>query len=516
MNSPFRLENYNIVTESNLSKNDNFFEMKNQIVSLEKNNNTLQNENDRLLNINHSLEKERIEMNTINDLKEKTIKEQTILLDNLKKKNENLENRITDLEKINSDLNYAVIELNQKNKTLIENQNILLSSTKEKEITNKLINISQQLDNISISKSRLEHDNKFLLNKINHLQSQHENEINMLKTIQNSEITKKNNIISNLQNGLSQLKLNSSNDIINNSNLSFQSNIHSQCLMNGFLNFEKKTKMIKEDNIKLYSIVSDLENKLKVYEDNIERKNKYIKELQDSLRIVEEELKLKKEENDNIYKENHFQIEKFSQERDELIKQNNNLKNAYEHCNIGIKDINELFNQKTKSFQTLISNYNNKLKELQFEIDQLNQKNEILTLENEKLKRSNLRYERRENILKNPIQKRDLSFNGSGKNILNSPILNSNRNNTNEININNTFSGNVPNDYNINSYNSNISKVINKTVNTSENQNYVNFEDPYVLSQQKSLEEFKNILQKVDENLLENSSFLMKVKDDIN
>ena len=274
--------------------------------------------------------------------------------------------------------------------------------------------------------------------------------------------------------------------------------------------------MIKDDNIKLYSIVSDLENKLKVYEDNIERKNKYIKELQDSLRIVEEELKLKKEENDNIYKENHFQIEKFSQERDELIKQNNNLKNAYEHCNIGIKDINELFNQKTKSFQTLISNYNNKLKELQFEIDQLNQKNEILTLENEKLKRSNLRYERRENILKNPIQKRDLSFNGSGKNILNSPILNSNRNNTNEININNTFSGNVPNDYNINSYNSNISKVINKTVNTSENQNYVNFEDPYVLSQQKSLEEFKNILQKVDENLIENSSFLMKVKDDIN
>ena len=82
--------------------------------------------------------------------------------------------------------------------------------------------------------------------------------------------------------------------------------------------------------------------------------------------------------------------------------------------------------------------------------------------------------------------------------------------------MNNTFSGNVPNDYNINSYNSNISNVINKRVNISENKNYVNFEDPFVLSQQKSLEEFKNILQKVDENLLENSSFLMKVKDDIN
>ena len=33
-------------------------------------------------------------------------------------------------------------------------------------------------------------------------------------------------------------------------------------------------------------------------------------------------------------KENHFQIEKLTQEKEELIKQNNNLKNAYKHCNI--------------------------------------------------------------------------------------------------------------------------------------------------------------------------------------
>ena len=38
-------------------------------------------------------------------------------------------------------------------------------------------------------------------------------------------------------------------------------------------------------------------------------------------------------------------------------------------------------------------------------------------------------------------------------------------------------------------------------------------EDPSVISQQKSLENFRNILQKVDENLSENSLVLNRVKD---
>ena len=48
-------------------------------------------------------------------------------------------------------------------------------------------------------KSRLEHDNKILANKINQIQLTHENEINMLKKMHNSEIEKKNKIIFNLK-----------------------------------------------------------------------------------------------------------------------------------------------------------------------------------------------------------------------------------------------------------------------------------------------------------------------------
>ena len=509
MNSPFHYLKTNLITESNSSKNDDFLEMKNQILSLEQNNKILQTENERLLNSNHILQKERIELNSLNDTKENTIREQIIILDNLKLKNEKYENRIIDLEKINSDLNYQIIELNQKNKTLIENQNILLESVNQKDLAEKLINLSQQLENIAIIKSRLEHDNKILINKINSLQLEHENEINMIKTIHNSDITKKNKVITNLQNGLSQLKLNT-NDI-NNNILNTSSIIHPQSLMEEFSIFERKTKIIKDDNIKLYSINNDLQNKIKIYENNKEKDEYLIKNLQNKLKNVEEELKIKKEESEIRNKEIQYNFEKCNQEREELIKQNNNFKNAYNNLNNNIKDTNELFNQKVKSFKDLISNYNLKIRELQMKSDELNQQNELLNLENEKLKRANQRYEKKEiNLTKKipVIKKRNLSVNGSGKNLLNNSFNNSNKKNNNNDNMNNTF--NI-NEYNNNSYN--ISNV--KGINEGNLLTYNNLEDPFVLSQQKSLEDFKNVLQRVDENLSENNLLLNNVKDTI-
>ena len=510
MNSPFRYLKTNLITESNTSKNDDFLEMKNQILSLEQNNKILQTENERLLNLNHTLQKEKIELNTLNDTKENTIREQKIILDNLKLKNEKYENRIIDLETKNSDLNYEIIELNQKNKTLIENQTILLESVNQKELTEKLINLSQQLDNLAIIKSRLEHDNKILINKINSLQSQHENDINLIKTIHNSEITKQNKVITNLQNGLSQLKLNS-NDIINNNILNTSSIIHPQSLMEEFSIFERKTRIIKDDNIKLYSINNELQKKIKIYENDKEKDETLIKNLQNQLKNIEEELKIKKEESEFRNKENQYNFEKFTQEREELIKQNTNYKKAYNNINNNIKDTNELFNQKIKSFKNLISNYNLKLSELQMKSDELNQQNELLTLENEKLKRANQRYEKRDINLTKQIpfmKRRNLSVNGSGKNVLNNSFNNSNRKNNNTENMNNTF--NI-NEYNNNSYN--ISSV--KGINEGNLLTYNNLEDPFVLSQQKSLEDFKNVLQRVDENLSENNLLLNNVKDTI-
>ena len=46
-------------------------------------------------------------------------------------------------------------------------------------LTDQLIKFSNQLENLLIIKSRLEYDNKILVNKINYIQLEYENERNM-------------------------------------------------------------------------------------------------------------------------------------------------------------------------------------------------------------------------------------------------------------------------------------------------------------------------------------------------
>ena len=511
MNSSYINEKINSINESNFSKTDIFLEIQNQLGNLEKNNNNLLGENERLINLNHVLQKENIELKSINESKENTIKEQILLLDNLKSKNEKLENQLLSYEKEKSDLNYAIIELNQKNKTLISNQNILLTSTNQKEFEEKVINLTQQLDSISINKSRLEYDNKLLVNKINQLQSTHENEINMMKAIQNSEIINQNKIITNLQKSLNNIQINTSNNINNTiSNIQNKNIIYPHNLMDVILNFEKKTKMIIEDNIRLYSIVKELEKKIKIYEDNIERKEKYIKELKSNLTNVENNLKIKNEEIDQFYKDNFYQEGKFDKERNELINENNELKKSYEYCNTQIKEVNELFNKKMESFEILISNYQKKIQELEFQLLKSHQKNEILNLEIEKLKRKNKRYENNDiNLNKKSTSQKSISLNSSGRNLFSNPIKLNNINN--EQYITNTTSRN---EYNPDNYTSKYQKLTKRRMNTIDySNNNTNLEDPFDLMNYKSINDFRAMLKKVDKNLFSNYSEIYKVKD---
>ena len=190
MNSPYHKEYIEQISDLN-NKDEDFTDSKAYLKNLEQQIKYFQIENEKLNNINNILQKEKIELNASLESKEITINQQISLLDNLKKKNENNEIRILDLEKINQQLNYLYIELTQKNKTLIENQKLNLLRTNNKNTTDQLIKFSSQLEGLSIIKSRLEHDNKILVNKINQIQLEHENEINMLKKIHSSELEKK-------------------------------------------------------------------------------------------------------------------------------------------------------------------------------------------------------------------------------------------------------------------------------------------------------------------------------------
>ena len=445
------------------NKKEEKYDINSYIINLEKQIKCFNLENEKLININHYLEKEKLELNASLELKEITINQQLSLLENLKKKNENYEIRLMELEKINQELNYIYIELSEKNKTLMENQKINLSDSNNKNTTDQLIKFSNLLENLSIIKSRLEHDNKILVNKINYIQLEHENERNMLKKIHNSEIEKKNKIIINLQEELSKL------NTLNNENIS---NNYPQ-IINEYPNPEKKTKKISNNNFNLKSLIQDLQSKLIIYEETIKRKDNYIKELQNSLRNSEEELKIISIENETINEESKLIIEKINNEKNDLLEQNKEFRNAYEKFNIIINKANNKYIQKIQNFEDLILKKNLKLKEYEKEFNELNEKNHFLSFENENLKRKNDRFE---NTKKYRIQRnKSLNLNES-KNI--SFYTSSSKKNHFENKTVDSIKEN-------NNLNSNISINI-----------YNNLDDPFIVSQQQSLELFKNILQK--------------------
>ena len=466
MNSVYE-NNQNLISKNN-NKKEEEYDIKSYIKNLEEQIKYYKLENEKLINFKNYIEKEKLVLNESLELKEITINQQLSLLDNLKKKNDNYEIRIIELEKINQELNYICIELSEKNKTLIENQKNSVSNSNNKNTTDQLIKFSNQLENLSIIKSRLEHDNKILVNKINYIQLEHENERNMLKKIHSAEIEKKNKIILNLQEEVSQL---------NNLNKENNSNNYIQ-IINEYSNLEKKTRKISNENFNLKSLTQDLQSKLNIYKETIKRKDNYIKELQNNLRNSEEELKLISVENETINEESKLIIEKINNEKNDLLKQNNDFRNAYEQFNIIINNANNIYIKKIKNFEDLISKKDLKLKEYEKEYNELNEKNNLLSYENEKLKRENNRYEKSKNkhrfqrnksLNLNDSKNMTLNTSSSKKNVFENKTVDSIKENNNNLNSN----------ISINIYNNNL-------------------DDPFIASQQQSLELFKNILQKYD------------------
>ena len=503
----FQKDNFDISSGRNSNKDEELIDLKNYIKNLEQQINNFQSENEKLTNLNNYLQKEKIELNASLESKDMTINQQISLLDNLKKKNENNEIRIMELEKINQELNYLYIDLTEKNKSLIENQKLDLSINNNNS-TEKLIQFSSKLENLSIMKSRLEHDNKILANKINQIQLTHENEINMLKKMHNSEIEKKNKIISNLQEGLSSINQNNINS--NQNNLS---NPYSQLMIDEISTLEKKAKKISEDNNSLKSFIQDLQSKIKYYEESIKRKENYIKELQKDLRNSEEQLKLITFENETFNQEKQIELDKINNEKEDLLKQNQSFKKAYQNFNINIQDANNLFIEKMKNIEDLLIKYSLKLKEYKLQLDELNEKNQILNYENEKLNKKISRIEKRDLLNKkiNLPRNRSLNINDSRNNTFNSSP-NSNYNFENK---------NIDNNLDINNYNYTDYNTFNKSLNN--NKQFTNIKtqnlskyilnDPYIICQQQSLEIFRNVLQKVDENLSNNINFLKPTKE---
>ena len=175
-------------------------------------------------------------------------------------------------------------------------------------------------------------------------------------------------------------------------------------------------------------------------------------------------------------------IDKLIIERDELLKENNELRNNLEKFNNELKEANDLFNEKTKSFTDDINNNNKKIKDYRNKIQQLKLKINELIKEKEQLQ--NKLNDNEKKYLKQLNNKKELSLTPQTKKI--NPIINNALNMINSKDIEN---------------NNNNNKVIHSPI------------DFFSESQQKSLEDFKKVLLKIDENIQINKELISLNKD---
>ena len=539
-NSPsLQVQNF---IESNYPQEDNFPDMKLYIQNYEEKLNNIQNENDSLKNTISNLEKEKLTL--LSDLEQKDISlnELSQILENFKRNESEDKSKIQELEEKNKELNYQIIQISQKNKSLNATLQTFFQSPNsnlQQNTVSQILQLKNKLDEVEISKQKIEFENRLLNDKINEIQNKFENEIKLKTDLKNREILGLQKTISSLNNNLNANMRKNSYEINKNNN-----NINNNpILIEQLTNLENKIKMLQDE---IYNLQK--EKKLLTSE-NVdlkfanEHKDKFIAELQNKISDIEEQFKIQingiqmnTEENASKVKQSQNQVEQLLIEKDEILKQNQKFKNGVEYFNVTIKELNDIMNKKLKSFLNVINSYNLKLKENRSKINQLKQRIDEQNSEIQKLKKQNQMLKENKQkliegkLLNNSIPLRSPSLpsykvNSSFANNSNYNTMSSNNNlmnnNTNlntfqniqpQINnqVNDDFVFNKNNNYN--NYEINSNQHIRELI--SDSNIISNLDDPYSAFQHKSLLNFKNVLSRVDQELLKNKEIETNDDDD--
>ena len=368
---------------------ENYSEMKLYIQKVESALNNFKLENENLKQTISNLEKEKLNLSSNLEQKDISLSELTQIFENLKRKENEYEIKISELEKKNEELNYKILELTQKNKSLLSTNETLIQNPNFSNDKKQLLELTEKLDETEISKQKIEFEKKMLENKINDLQNQHENEIKLLSKLKNGEIQQLQKTISSLTNDINNNMKKIS--FLNENNNNLNNGKYSQIVIEQVSNLENKIKLLNEE---IYNLKK--ENKLlnnQYIDSNIanEHKDRFIEELQNRISEIEENFNLKinkiqidSENNITQFQESKNQVEQLLIEREELLKQNRDLRNGFEIFNVNIKEANDLFNQKTQSFSNIINSYNLKLKEYKNKIIQLKKKIKEINNKNKK------------------------------------------------------------------------------------------------------------------------------------
>ena len=388
---------------------------------------------------------------------------------------ENLKNKI-------KELNYKIIELNQnmiskenmnqfnnKIKNIIESgkndeNNIVIGEKIGVELT-KLYN---SIDELEIKNNKLEFENKTLNNKISTMISDKNDEINTYKSIYQTQINNLNKIISYFN--------------------ILESKLNSYDKENSELRKENQNVKIELDELKLVT----------------KSKEKIIEKLQADFGMMENEYRnnlpnnlnqMGNVKNDEINSAEYAQyINELTNKQNALEKENYNLKNGLKQMTKNINEANEIYFKKKAEYDNNIKNrdiklreYKNKISILKMKINELHQ--EIRILKNSQITNYNQTSFLSQN--NNEINKNQFQ-NDNMKLISHTPKLKKkefpfelNKENKEKLNDNKDIFGDIK-----------ISEVPKITETQQQSNSIINPQDL------KNIQEYKELLNKVDEQLL--------------
>ena len=428
---------------------------------------------------------------------------------------ENLQNKI-------KELNYKIIELNQnmiskdnmnqfndKIKNIIESDKNKLNINNNFVINEKvgveLTKLNNTIDELEIKNNKLVFENKTLNNKLNTLNSDKNNEIGIYKSIYQTQINNLNKIITFLNTRLSEYF---SEKNLAKTNIKTDKLI-SEEIIDKFNTLENKLNAYDIENSELRKENQNLKNELDELKLITKSKEKIIEKLQNDFEMMENEYT--NNIGDNLYQIgnrnnlNEINTEEYAQYINQLMnkqsaleKENINLKNGLKTMTENINDANEIYfkkkaehdkeiklrDNKLKEYKTKISILKIKINELHREINSLknnrgidNNQLSFISQNNNNIGNNQFKMEQKKLMSHTPKirpKRKDIPFD-----------LNLEKNdNNNEIENNNDIFGDIK-----------ISEVPKLTENQQRLDSNIDQQDL------KNIQEYKNILNKIDEQL---------------
>ena len=353
-----------------------------------------------LIQENDKLKFTQIEYNKNLSLKDSIIDSNKQEISRILNKKNKLETEDESNKKTINELNYKIIELNQK----IESNNTLNKITQkiknekpenlEQIYELQIKDLTNKINEIEIKNSKLEFDNKNLLNKIDILSKDKKTELEIMEALYRKKYEVFEKSIERLNDMINELlneKQRDSVDLISYSGI--QNDIYKH-----FAEFEEKIRKLNQDNILIKKENMKLKNENEELSIIINGKETIIEKLQSNINKIENDFRQKISEinSPNIINnyDNNENIEQLLSEQKRLMEENEILKNNYEQMTQGINEANELFVAKQKEYENKINAQREKLKEYKFKISILKIKvnelhSEIAFLQERQIQASN-------------------------------------------------------------------------------------------------------------------------------